>query len=274
MGTRPRESATVATAHDVLYDRSFYAGLEAWARDSAEQIVPIVLDLVKPQSVVDVGCGTGAWLAAFADHGVSRYLGIDGPHVDRDTLRIDPSRFTPADLTAPLSIGAERFDLALSLEVAEHLPEARAAGFLDTLVTLAPVVLFSAAIPLQGGVNHVNERWQSYWARLFGERGFVVVDAIRPRVWGNPKVASFYAQNMFLYVRDSVLREHHALNRERDRTAVVPLDAVHPRHYLVYASNQHLSCATVVKLLPRLLGAGLARKWQRIWSTARLRNGR
>jgi hypothetical protein len=92
--------------------------------DSAEQIVPIVLDPVNPLPVVYVGCGTGAWLATFADHGVSRYLGIDGPYVDGGTLGIDPSRFIPADPRAPLSIGGERFDLALSLEVAEHLPEA------------------------------------------------------------------------------------------------------------------------------------------------------
>jgi hypothetical protein len=124
-------------------------------------------------------------------------LGIDGAHVDRNILKIDASRFVAADLTAPVSIGGERFDLAVSLEVAEHPPDRCARTLVDSLVSLAPVVFFSAAIPLQGGANHVNEQWQTYWARLFGERHFATVDAIRPRVWNNRKVASFYAQNMF-----------------------------------------------------------------------------
>ena len=184
--------------HATVYDRSFYSAIDVWARDSAEQIIPIVTTLLRPRSVVDLGCGTGTWLAAFAQHGVERYLGIDGIHVERSMLKIAASHFVAADLTAPLSIGAERFDLALSLEVAEHLPERYANVLVDSLVSLAPAVLFSAAIPLQGGANHINERWQTYWAQLFAERQFVVVDAIRPRTWNNKKVASFYAQNMLL----------------------------------------------------------------------------
>lgn len=248
------------------YDPSFYSGIDVWARDSAEQIIPIVTDLIRPASVVDIGCGTGTWLAAFAQQGVEKYLGIDGAHIAKSMLQMDPSHFVAADLTAPLSIGAERFDLALSLEVAEHLPDRCANGLVDSLVSLAPAVLFSAAIPFQGGVNHVNEQWQTYWAELFAARRFVVVDAIRPRVWNNRKVASFYAQNMLLYVHESMFQQHPILRRERQRSVDWPLDIVHPQHYLIYASNQHLSLSATVKLFPRLFVNAVLRRWRRLAS--------
>ena len=251
---------------ETVYDRSFYSAIDVWARDSAEEIVPIVTTLIRPLSVVDLGCGTGTWLATFAQHGVEKYLGVDGAHVDRSTLKIDASRFVAADLTAPVSIGGERFDLAVSLEVAEHLPERFATVLVDSLVSLAPVVLFSAAIPLQGGADHVNERWQAYWAQLFAERQFVVVDAIRPRVWNNSKVASFYAQNMLLYVHEATLRQLPALEREREHTRDWALDIVHPRHYLIYASNQHLSLRATLRLLPRLFAGTVLRRSQRVTS--------
>jgi SAM-dependent methyltransferase len=254
----------VSRDHATVYDRSFYSLIDTWSRDSTEQIVPIVTSLIRPASVVDLGCGTGTWLAEFARHGVEKYLGIDGAHVDRSMLKFDASRFVAADLTAPLSLGSERFDLALSLEVAEHLPERYASGLVDSLVSLAPAVLFSAAVPLQGGANHVNERWQTYWAQLFAERQFVAIDAIRPRVWNNRKVASFYAQNMLCYVHEGMLRERPVLQSERERTRDWSLDIVHPRHYLVYASNQHLSLSGTLKLLPGLFAGTVRRRLRRL----------
>jgi SAM-dependent methyltransferase len=256
----------VTRSDSLTYDQSFYSSIDGWARDSAEQIVPIVVGLLRPRSVVDVGCGTGAWLAAFARHGVEKYLGIDGTHVDRSVLKIDPAHFVAADLTAPLSVGGERFDMAVSLEVGEHLPARCASTLVDSLVGLAPAVLFSAAIPLQGGAHHVNEQWQAYWAGLFAERQFVAIDAIRPRVWDNRKVASFYAQNMLLYVHEGRLQQLPVLQSERERTSGSPLDIVHPQHYLIYASNQHLSVSTTLKLLPRLVADAVRRRWRRMVS--------
>ncbi len=213
------------------YDASFYAKLEDAVRDSARQIVPIVVNLLRPRSVVDVGCGTGIWLAEFLAEGVPEYLGVDGDHVDRALLQINPANFLPADLTAPLAVAGRRFDLAMSLEVAEHLPQGCAESFVESLTRLAPVVMFSAAIPQQGGTNHINERWQSYWAGLFAARGYVAVDAIRPRVWNNPRVAWYYAQNTILYVR----KDDSAIQQALRADLLVqenPLDLVHPTFYL------------------------------------------
>lgn len=104
---------------------------------SADVIVPLVMELVAPSSVVDVGCGLASWLAAFAHFGVPRIFGVDGPWVDESALRIPPDRFLAADLTQPLRLD-EHFDLVVSLEVGEHLPADAADTFIDSLVALWP----------------------------------------------------------------------------------------------------------------------------------------
>jgi SAM-dependent methyltransferase len=185
------------------YDASFFALLSRGATASARQIMPIVLEFVDARSVVDVGCGTGAWLAVAAEHGIEDFLGIDGEWVDAGQLQIPEERFVARDLREPLQLG-RRFDLAMSLEVAEHLPPESAETFVESLTRLAPAVLFSAAIPWQGGVNHVNEQWPEYWARTFRSRGFRPLDVIRPRVWHNTAVEWWYAQNTLLFVADDV----------------------------------------------------------------------
>ena len=96
-----------------------------------------------------------------------------------------------------------KYDMAISLEVAEHLPENRGKSFISDLCELSSVVLFSAAIPYQGGDNHINEQWQSYWYGLFKENNFVGIDLIRPQIWENINVKSWYKQNCMLYIHES-----------------------------------------------------------------------
>lgn len=174
------------------YGPSFYAGQSDGSLRSARAIAPIVTDLVKPRSVLDVGCGVGTWLAAFAELGVTDYLGVDGDYVDRTALRIPSERFVSMDLASPVSLG-RRFDLAVCLEVAEHLPLSAAAGLVGFLTEAAPVVLFSAAVPGQGGTCHVNERWPPFWRLLFERRGYSRLDPIRPRVWRNERGTSAWS---------------------------------------------------------------------------------
>jgi hypothetical protein len=185
------------------------------------------VELVRPRSVVDVGCGDGAWLSVFGELGVNELLGVDGDHVPRDQLMIPPSSFLACDLSGPLPLN-RTFDLAVSLEVAEHLPAASADPFVDTLTKLATVVAFSAAIPLQGGTGHVHERWPTYWARLFWARDFVAVDAVRPDLWDDERIAWWYRQNTIVYVRQDRLGEYPPLSAARRRTSDRMLDVVHP----------------------------------------------
>jgi SAM-dependent methyltransferase len=180
------------------YAESFYRRHQDGSANSAQVVVPIILSLFPCHSVVDVGCGVGGWLKEFERQGVSDYLGVDGDYVSRDMLKIPGEHFRPVDLRSLSDLG-RGFDLACSLEVAEHLPEDRAKSFVALLVKAAPVVLFSAAIPFQGGMNHLNEQPQSYWARLFAVHGYIALDCIRPVVYGNRRVEWWYRQNILIF---------------------------------------------------------------------------
>lgn len=213
------------------YTKAYYMTWEGRARRSAREIVPLVMSLVHPKSVIDVGCGIGTWLSVFKEHGVQDILGIDGDYIDRQMLEIPEANFMPFDLRKPLLVDRE-YDLAVSLEVAEHLPEQDAEQFVDSLSRLAPVILFSAAIPFQEGTNHVNEQWPDYWVSRFRQRGFVGLDCIRRLIWRNENVEWFYAQNSFLIVREEHLNKCAPLSLEYRSPASDPLAIVHPVKYL------------------------------------------
>jgi SAM-dependent methyltransferase len=217
---------------DTRYSTEFYRHQQDGSRRSAEAIAPLLLDLVRPRSVIDVGCGVGTWTAVFRALGVEDVHGVDGEWVDRALLQIPVERFLPADLTRPIALD-RAFDLVVSLEVAEHLPETAADTFVDSLVRLGPVVAFSAAIPHQGGTHHVNEQWPSYWAARFGARGYVVIDAVRGLVWDRHDVDWYYAQNLLIYVRADALPRYPRLASLHARGGPGPLSVVHPRQYLL-----------------------------------------
>jgi SAM-dependent methyltransferase len=214
------------------YNRDFYKAHESGSRRSAEQIVPLVLELIRPTSVVDVGSGTGTWLSVFNESGVLEFfLGVDGDWVDRNALEIPANSFLSSDLTKPLRID-RRFDLVVSLEVAEHLPIECAETFVDSLINLGDVILFSAAIPCQGGTNHVNEQWPDYWANLFKQKEYLAIDCIRHKVWQNDLVEWWYAQNTLFYIKRDSLEKYPLLKKEAEITASRNLSIVHPRLYL------------------------------------------
>jgi SAM-dependent methyltransferase len=224
-----------------LYSNEYFGELDPGSQRSANVLVPLLVDRLRPSSVVDVGCGSGTWLAAFLERGVTDVVGVDGSYVDLRRLRIPADHFVSANLEQPLDL-ERTFDLAISLEVAEHLPAASAEGFVESLTRLSSVVVFSAAIPGQGGAHHVNLRWPDYWATLFADRGYACLDCIRPLLWRNPDVEWWYAQNTLLYAR----RERADLTARAfavDRSDDLPLRLVHPVVYEWYvdalAAAQH-----------------------------------
>src|SRR5688572_22196352 len=131
-----------------MYTREDYDRQQQGSLAAARVIVPYVLRITKARSVVDIGCGVGTWLRAFEENGISDYVGLDGHHVNADRMHIPPDRFRPVDLTGVFRLD-RTFDLTCSLEVAEHLPSQSAQRFIELLTTLAPAILFSAAIPGQ-----------------------------------------------------------------------------------------------------------------------------
>jgi SAM-dependent methyltransferase len=203
---------------------------------SAEEIVPCLMELIAPKSVVDIGCGVGAWLSVFRDKGkVTDYLGFDGEYMLNQNLQISPQFFVTCNLDKMIISCDRTFDMVISLEVAEHLTKENALPFIQHLTNLAPVVCFSAAIPKQGGTNHINEQWPDYWANLFAQRKFVPIDCIRKKFWNNEKVAWWYKQNTILYVREDCLDQYPQICNYYDGQPPIPI--VHPQLYKKYTER-------------------------------------
>ncbi|GAI03559.1 unnamed protein product, partial [marine sediment metagenome] len=167
---------------------------------SAKQVIPIIIEQFKPNSIVDIGCGVGSWLKAWEELGIEDYLGIDGDYGDSSSLMIDEKKFMAVDLNTDFHI-KDRYDLAECLEVAEHIPGSEAVNFIKKLTEFSDIIMFSAATPYQGGTNHYNENWLEYWAIIFSEFNYVPVDFIRKKIWNNNNIRFWYRQNLILFVK-------------------------------------------------------------------------
>ncbi|WP_028402619.1 class I SAM-dependent methyltransferase [Ectobacillus panaciterrae] len=220
-----------------VFNKAYFQWQHLAALRSAEEVVPDIIRLIQPKSVIDIGCGIGSWLSVFQKYGIEDIKGIDGPYINKNLLRIPEDKFMKMDLTNPVT--ADRsYDLVLCLEVAECLPYEGSKRFIDYLVQLGPVILFSAAIPYQGGIGHINEQWAEFWARYFLIYGYEPVDYIREKVWNNPRVDWWYAQNMILYVREDYLHQHSELKQAFKRTMFHQLTRIHPKNYIRFINSQ------------------------------------
>ena len=191
---------TVAMNGVYVYDAAFQNMAATGSADAARRIISLLQMIVPIRSVVDVGCARGTWLREWRNQGATDIAGVDGDYVDRSKLEIDPARFVVHDLARRFNLNRQ-FDLAQSLEVAEHLPESRAASFVSDLVAHASIVLFSAAPPGQGGEHHLNEQPAQYWRALFQSHDYAAIDCLRPRLANEPGIPHWYRYNIMLYVR-------------------------------------------------------------------------
>jgi len=184
------------------FDEAIYEITREGCKRSAAAVVPIVYELVKPRSVMDVGGGEGWWARAFVEAGTSQALVLDaslGELGTEETIGNGVLSRRYFDLEGDESLADfGTCDLAVCLEVAEHLTEIHAPRLIGGLCMLAPIVLFSAAIPGQGGYGHVNEQWPGYWAGMFGECGYGVSDALRWAIWNDERIEPWYRQNLLL----------------------------------------------------------------------------
>jgi SAM-dependent methyltransferase len=179
--------------HDAQRDRR---------RANGVLMVDILWNYIRPKSVIDLGCGLGFFLKAVADRGAS-VVAIDGDWVAPLETEIDKSLYRIADLNEPFQC-AERFDLAATLEVAEHLKPERSKDFVAELCALSDRVLFSAGIPGQGGVGHTNLRWQDEWAKMFAGHGYRCYDPIRRKIAGHDEAFPWFTQNTLLFIKEGV----------------------------------------------------------------------
>jgi len=213
---------------------------------AAREVIPFIMELLHPRSIIDVGCGIGTWLKVFEEHGISDYLGIDGDYIDIELLHIDRHKFITQNLENPAHL-ERRFDLVVSLEVAEHIAEQSSDKFVDFLVSLGDIILFSAAIPDQGGQNHLNEQWPLYWQEKFRDHGYHFCDILRSRFWDDEDIDWWYRQNMFLVVNSSL--------REQFPESHNIMKCIHPKQYkyihdkLMDIHSGNLSITDAIKIL-------------------------
>lgn len=235
--------------HGDQYNDAFYAAQRSGSQEAATAVVPAIVARYSPKSVVDVGCGVGVWLQAFAAHGVEDYLGIDGPFVDPSQRHIAVERFYAHDLREPLDI-PRRFDVATCLEVAEHLDEGHARTLVQTLTGLANRVVFSAAIPFQGGTSHINEKWPSWWAALFQECGYHPDTQLRDELWATQTQDPWYIQNLVTFAADN-------------KPFAGALDVVHPATYLRLSDPDSLALRKVAAVTVRAVGRRVSKRLAR-----------
>lgn len=221
----------------MAYSRGFYTERHGNTVYSANTILSVLLDRIPAlASAVDIGCGVGTWLSVLHEKGVEDIPGVDGDWVDRDLLVIPGTCFKQVDLSDFAGL-PRRYDLAISLEVAEHLPADRSEGFVLMLTELADHVLFSAAVPHQGGMSHVNEQWQDFWVELFSALNYDVHDFIRPVIWNDDRIPLWYRHNILFFSKRQYFGDvlADAANRH---TGLMPLDVVHPELYLSKVNPQ------------------------------------
>ena len=188
-----------------VYDSTFFENTSQHSAKSAKLLIPVIKDLLPDiKSVVDFGCAQGVWLKTWNENGANEILGIDGDYVDRSDIVIPLDRFIAKDLNEPIRLG-KKFDLAYSLEVAEHLQPDSSEHFIDSLTKHSDIVLFSAATPGQGGEMHINEKPLDSWRRFFQTRGYDAFDCIRPKIAKNFDVSYWYRYNTILYVHEDAL---------------------------------------------------------------------
>lgn len=223
--------------------------------DRTEASAKIVLQELKTvfdyQSILDIGCGDGRWLKQALSGGVTTIAGVDGPWTDVKSMMIPVDCLYIRDFSKTYDLG-RRFDVAICLEVAEHVAPEHAEQFVASLAARSDCVLFGAAIPYQGGFRHINERWQSYWAKLFAAEGYQVFDLFRERLWANDRVHFWYKQNMLLYIKETRgdLIEAARNYLERERLSQLPIDIVHPEKYEAVASYSQIAFRPLLRRLP------------------------
>ncbi len=213
------------TTPSSTYDGGFFDYVSIGSKRSAAIVAPLVLKHYRAKTLADIGCGRGAWLPEWERAGIADYLGIDGDYVDQDSLLIPGAHFKTQDLTKRFDIG-RKFDLVVSLEVGEHINPHDTETFVDNLCAHADAILFSAAVPGQGGVFHVNEQNYEFWRERFSARGYRLFDFVRPKLRLHHDVEPWYRYNSLFFARGEAIER---LSKEA-HSAEIRLDQQVPDH--------------------------------------------
>lgn len=196
------------------YDKEDYDWWANPAITSAKIIVPFILENIPLESTLDFGCAHGGWLSVFQELGIEKIKGLDGEWVDTNDLLVPLESFQCVDLEKYQHPPTEKYDLCICLEVAEHLDIKYSDALIENLTTASDIILFSAAVPGQGGQNHVNECAPSFWKDKFREKGFYQFDFLRETFWENEDVAWWYKQNIMFYSKKDLCYNLKKLSKD------------------------------------------------------------
>lgn len=192
----------VAGHNDIYTDEYFLRDVDPDATYAAPIVAKSIIDELRPKRAIDVGCGTGALLRALQDSGCS-CLGLEYADAALDICRsrgLDVMKFDIEHDKLAQYLGP--FDVTISMEVAEHLPEKCADSYVGLLSTLSPILVLTAATPGQGGTDHVNEQPHEYWIRRFADRGFVLDRILSDKwrsQWDAEGIVGFYHKNIMVF---------------------------------------------------------------------------
>lgn len=241
--------------HQVNVKGFFYDdrhGLTAYAAEVALSIV--IKDFGTQHSVLDVGCGVGTWLQVAGVYGARIVRGIEGPWLSYLTGLVVPKAFIEiVDLEGKWKV-PRRFDLSICLEVAEHLSPEAGLHLVNQLCAASPLVLFSAAVPGQGGNGHINEQWPRYWQDRFAVNGYRAIDCVRPRIWQDDRIPWWYRQNILVFATEEVARRYYlAVASDKASDDAPILGVLHPTITLSRQSLPPKTCrVSPVGLLRRI----------------------
>jgi 2-polyprenyl-3-methyl-5-hydroxy-6-metoxy-1,4-benzoquinol methylase len=152
-----------------------------------------IVSLVKPRTILDVGCGIGRTTVYLHRRGFAT-LGVEASRIAIRRSEI-PDLIRQHDLRFPLEL-KQFFDLVWCFEVAEHIHRKFVNTFVDNLVRHSKVIALSAAPPGQGGEGHFNEQPRRYWEAKFADRGYALHTE-----WTSAmqQVDEFYSENMMVF---------------------------------------------------------------------------
>ena len=238
------------------YDEKFYKDIYYSSYHSAKIYLDHLWQFIKPMSVLDAGCGRGAWLQGCEELGCEDLTGFDGSSwLDQSKMPSSKIRFKSINLNNIFSI-EKKVDLTISLEVAEHLEPKKSRQFVECLTTTSDVILFSAAFKYQGGTDHINENKHSYWAKIFDSYDYKVYDIFRPHFWSDERIGFWFRQNTFLYIKkDSELAEKFNKLNITEIKNIDFMDCIHPNLY-EHKCGQELSFRIYAKnIFPSLFRA-------------------
>jgi len=205
-----------------MYSKLYYKKHQDGSYASAYKILKYLTTFITIESIIDFGCGVGTWCSAAQNLSINNIMGVDQNLYDSSYMLIPNKNYLQRDLQKSVSLDM-KMDLVISVEVGEHIESRYSHVFINTLCQHGDIILFSAALPYQGGTGHINEKPCSYWRDIFSDLDYIAIDCIRGVFWEDDDVEVWYKNNTILYVRDGL--QFDILNKI---SSSYPIDIIHP----------------------------------------------